>query len=757
MAVAKVMSTGTAAASDKKDVWIPTACGMCYTNCGILVHVKDGKVIGLEGNPIHPQNRGLMCAKGKAGIMNLYNPNRVLTPLKRTNPKKGIGVDPKWVEISWDEALDTITSRLGDLKDDPQKLFLQIWEVIGDNYKWLAALAAAFGTPNVMTASSPSCGKVIHPMEFLSGGGFHQQPDLHYCKYALLVGTQIGTAARGCFNHMATDYAEARKRGMKVVVVDPISSYAGAKADEWIPIRPGTDSAFALGLMNVLVNELGIYDAPYLKKYTNAPYLVGPDGTYVRDPNLGNPLVFDSTFQKGVSYDSATPEVALEGSYQVAGVKCAPAFQVLKDHLRSFTPEKMSEITTVPAATIRRVAREFGAAAQVGATTIIKGQISHGDDISNLLRLSNWEKINHSHSFRQSRSRFRNFIALKTENPAPVSEEEEVVMGIGRSQEPDGIIFSGYHADDALAAPVLQGVKLGGHPFDKATGTERHDDSRMRNQVFLAEFHLTLVAYLGPPVITEFGLQVAGFLFNERQHPLRISQEVFQIGDGLQDFGILVKYSLPLKISQAAQLHIENRLRLKLAQGKTAHQTGASPIGIFRFADSSDYFVYLVQGNLETFEDMRPGFSPFQVEPGTAGNHLPSEVYVILKRLFKAEHPGLAVNQSQHIDVESRLHSRVFVKTVKHFLGLSIPLQLDDDAHALSVRLISQLADAFDFLGCHQGGDSLYQTRLVCLIRQLNDHNLAAFRLGGLGYVSFSLNHNASVAGSVGALNAIGT
>ena len=374
MAVAKVMSTGTAAASDKKDVWIPTACGMCYTNCGILVHVKDGKVIGLEGNPIHPQNRGLMCAKGKAGIMNLYNPNRVLTPLKRTNPKKGIGVDPKWVEISWDEALDTITSRLGDLKDDPQKLFLQIWEVIGDNYKWLAALAAAFGTPNVMTASSPSCGKVIHPMEFLSGGGFHQQPDLHYCKYALLVGTQIGTAARGCFNHMATDYAEARKRGMKVVVVDPISSYAGAKADEWIPIRPGTDSAFALGLMNVLVNELGIYDAPYLKKYTNAPYLVGPDGTYVRDPNLGNPLVFDSTFQKGVSYDSATPEVALEGSYQVAGVKCAPAFQVLKDHLRSFTPEKMSEITTVPAATIRRVAREFGAAAQVGATTIIKGQ-----------------------------------------------------------------------------------------------------------------------------------------------------------------------------------------------------------------------------------------------------------------------------------------------------------------------------------------------------------------------------------------------
>src|SRR3989338_6783726 len=92
--------------------WVPTACGMCYVGCGIRVQVKDGVVVGIEGDPNHPQNRGNMCAKGKAGVMNAYNPSRVTVPLKRTNPKKGLDVDPGWKEISWDEALDTIAAKL---------------------------------------------------------------------------------------------------------------------------------------------------------------------------------------------------------------------------------------------------------------------------------------------------------------------------------------------------------------------------------------------------------------------------------------------------------------------------------------------------------------------------------------------------------------------------------------------------------------------------------------------------------------------
>ena len=89
---------------------VTTSCGMCYIGCGIKVLVENGVVVNIEGNPDSPQNRGKMCAKGKAGFMNLYNPNRVKVPLKRTNPEKGLHVDPGWVEISWKEAIDTVVA-----------------------------------------------------------------------------------------------------------------------------------------------------------------------------------------------------------------------------------------------------------------------------------------------------------------------------------------------------------------------------------------------------------------------------------------------------------------------------------------------------------------------------------------------------------------------------------------------------------------------------------------------------------------------
>src|SRR5574341_1262000 len=99
------METAAATQQAKR---ISTACGMCYVGCGILVEVENGVVVNIEGNPASLQNRGDMCAKGKAGIMNLYNPHRVKVPLKRTNPKKGLDEDPGWREISWDEAITTI-------------------------------------------------------------------------------------------------------------------------------------------------------------------------------------------------------------------------------------------------------------------------------------------------------------------------------------------------------------------------------------------------------------------------------------------------------------------------------------------------------------------------------------------------------------------------------------------------------------------------------------------------------------------------
>ena len=98
--------------SAKKDEWVPTSCGQCYCMCGIKAHVQDGIVTEVAGNPDAPTGRGHICVKGLASPQLLYDPYRVNYPLKRTNPEKGLGVDPKWERISWEEALDTIVKKL---------------------------------------------------------------------------------------------------------------------------------------------------------------------------------------------------------------------------------------------------------------------------------------------------------------------------------------------------------------------------------------------------------------------------------------------------------------------------------------------------------------------------------------------------------------------------------------------------------------------------------------------------------------------
>ena len=244
--------------------WVPTTCRMCLVGCGILVKVENGRAVNVIGNPDTPKNRGRMCAKGKSGIMNHYNQNRVTKPLKRTNPEKGIGVDPMWQEISWDEAIDAISRRLRRIQqEDPRKLYVQTWAG-HERDMWLGALQAAVGTPYLQTGSSGTCGKTIHSMQFITGGGFQQEPDYAYCNYLIDCGTQAGIATREGFNHHIPDCARARERGMKLVVEDPIGNNAAAKADEWLPIRPGTDAAFGLGMLNVLLNEVKIYDAEFL-------------------------------------------------------------------------------------------------------------------------------------------------------------------------------------------------------------------------------------------------------------------------------------------------------------------------------------------------------------------------------------------------------------------------------------------------------------------------------------------------------------
>ncbi len=358
------------------DRWIPSSCALCYGTCSILAHRVNGVVVKLEGNPESVIGKGRLCGKGVSGIMTQYDPNRLRKPLRRTNPKKGFDEDPRWKEIGWDEALDEITSVLKRVRaENPRKLVIQRTTTVQAARIPFQGFGAAYGTPNQSGAGGGlHCGNGAHLLSGMMHASWSVVPDFPYCNYAIYFGASKGHGAGHAANSNMKLVADARVRGMKMVVVDPMCNFAAAKASEWVPIRVGTDAALALAMCNVLVNELGTYDGPYLQAKTNAPYLIGPDKLYVRDAATGKPLVWDSAANGARPYTDVTAaEAALLGEFQVLGVRCRPAFQCLKDHLRKFTVEWAEKISSVPAATVRRLAVDFGREARIGSTIVVDG------------------------------------------------------------------------------------------------------------------------------------------------------------------------------------------------------------------------------------------------------------------------------------------------------------------------------------------------------------------------------------------------
>ncbi|MEZ0343571.1 MAG: molybdopterin-dependent oxidoreductase [Caldimicrobium sp.] len=354
----------------KEDVLIPSTDVMCVNFCGIRVRRVNGVVRAIYGNPENPQNKGHLCPKGIYGIFHTYNPYRVKKPLKRTNPDKDPAADPRWMEISYEEALDEIIKRLKKIKaEDPRKL---IWEhahgkyLIGDQFP--KAFAKAFGTPNVVHRTT-ACEAARHVADEITWGYHGILPDVDHCDLLLLMGANPFEAdqwARWLDRKIITN----KERGLKLIVVEPRLSNAGAKAHEWIPIRPGKDVVFLLAMANELIKH-GYVDKEFLVTYTNAPFLVGPDGKFVRKD--GKPLIWDTKTNSAKPYEGDVAP-ALEGHYQVDGISCKTAFEVFKETIKEVTPEVAAEICGVPAETIRRIALEFGKKARIGDTITIEGK-----------------------------------------------------------------------------------------------------------------------------------------------------------------------------------------------------------------------------------------------------------------------------------------------------------------------------------------------------------------------------------------------
>jgi len=232
----------------------------------------------------------------------------------------------------------------------------------------------AFGNQNSFQSGGTMCGGAYHPMNGYIHSAFAVANDATYCNYWINDGTGDGFSSHLHAAAQANWVANARiNRGMRVVTIEPRLSTSGAKSEEWVPIRPATDRQFALSLCHVMTKE-GLCDYRFLRKDTNAPYLVAPDGTFMRNAE-GKIYVWDTESNSAKLWDDPSiGKLALEGTFQVEGKECKPAFQKFLDILEDCSPEAMEKITTVPAETTRRIAREFSKAAQIGATIDIDGR-----------------------------------------------------------------------------------------------------------------------------------------------------------------------------------------------------------------------------------------------------------------------------------------------------------------------------------------------------------------------------------------------
>jgi len=380
---------------------VPTYCYQCVAGPDLLtVKVVDGVATEVEPNfcaaEVHPGG-GRVCVKAFGLVQKTYNPNRVLTPMKRTNPKKGRDEDPGFVPISWDEALDLIAAQLNRLRA----------EGLADasGYPKLAVSLGGGGTPQSYMGTFPAFLAAWGPIDMGFGSGqgvkcYHSEhlygeywhraftvsPDTPLCNYLISCGANVEASGGvvGVWRH-----AEARERGMKRVQVEPHLSVTGACSAEWVPIKPKTDAAFLYALVNVLLHEIprARLDVAFLGRYTASPYLVGPHGFYLRDRASGKPLVWDDTRGAALPFDAPDIREALEGRHDVDGVEKGADGDVLGDgmlagdtafgklvaHMAPYSPEWAERICEVPAATIRRIAHEFIDHARVGETIEIEG------------------------------------------------------------------------------------------------------------------------------------------------------------------------------------------------------------------------------------------------------------------------------------------------------------------------------------------------------------------------------------------------
>src|SRR6266540_1646943 len=335
-------------------------CALCRSRCGCVSTVVDGKLVSVEPDPSHPTG-GALCVKGRAAPELVYAEDRLLYPMKRTRPKGDL--DPGWVRISWDEALDWTANKMRAVAErhGPEAVAFTVTTpsgtAVSDGFPWINRLIRLFGSPNLRWAEELCAWHRDYVTAYTFGVDIGT-PDFPRTGCLLLWGHNPSTS----YLAQATAMADTKARGAALVVVDPRRAGLAAKADQWLRVRPGTDGALALGLAGVMIGD-GRYDHDFIRDWSNGPFLVrddngrflsaaefggDPNGYVVWNAAAARPAVYDPVAGR---YVDDVKEPQLLGSVRVATrsgvVVCRPAFERYAARCREYPTR--ARITGVPA------------------------------------------------------------------------------------------------------------------------------------------------------------------------------------------------------------------------------------------------------------------------------------------------------------------------------------------------------------------------------------------------------------------------
>ena len=350
-------------------------CALCRSRCGAIADLEDGRFVALNPDPRHPTGKAL-CAKGRAAPELVYHQERLLYPLKRTRPKGD--PDPGWQRISWEEALTLTANNLKRFaaEDGPQSVVFSAASpsttAIDDSAKWIERLMRAYGSPNLCSAMELcGWGRFLAPVyTFGTSVPGNYMPDLERAGCILYWGFNPNLA----WLSQATNTMAARRRGARMIVVDPRRTGIAKKADIWLQVRPGSDGALALAMTQVMIAN-DWYDRHFVREWTNGPLLVRADnGRLLRAANLfpgasdeqftawneaeGRPVLYDPA---AGTYDNDPEKLALMGEYLVdtsqGRLACRPVFDHVAALCERYAPEKAEAICGVSQDEIRNAAR----------------------------------------------------------------------------------------------------------------------------------------------------------------------------------------------------------------------------------------------------------------------------------------------------------------------------------------------------------------------------------------------------------------